>query len=152
MVDSFGRFCDTCASLDLVAAIEAPVRALSPLATTLKLIAEAGRSNGVVCLDPLALFNAGDRPDVLEGQDPQLFPYTQITDGTSPGERCRPGDGSALVSKILDLLPAELPLSLEWPAPKGSDYAAADWAKQALEGTKRFLDDYYASKRSAVGA
>ena len=58
----------------------------------------------------------------------------------------RPGDGNAQVGDLLDALTANITLSLEWPAPKGSNYTSLGWARFALEGTRRFLDDYYGRK------
>jgi hypothetical protein len=58
----------------------------------------------------------------------------------------RPGDGEARVDALLDALPADIPLSLEWPAPKDSSYAAVEWAKFSIEGTQRFLREYYAAR------
>ena len=53
------------------------------------------------------------------------------------------------VDALLDALPADIPLSLEWPAPKDSNYTAEEWANFAIEGTRRFLSDYYAQRRAA---
>ena len=50
--DSFGRFCDLAAQFNLIAAIEAPVGTLSPVANAFRVIEESGRTNGVVCIDP----------------------------------------------------------------------------------------------------
>jgi len=77
-----------------------------------------------------------------------LLPYTQINDGKRDDRaRLRPGDGDAEVGKLLDALPAGLPLSLEWPAPKDSHYTSEAWARLALEGTQRFLAEYSATAR-----
>ena len=40
---------------------------------------------------------------------------------------------------------ANVPVSLEWPAPRDSAYIAEDWAREAIEGTRRFLSEYYAA-------
>ena len=56
----------------------------------------------------------------------------------------RPGDGEANLDAFLDALPANIPLSLEWPAPKDSSYTADAWAKFSIEGTRRFLNEYTA--------
>jgi sugar phosphate isomerase/epimerase len=148
--DSFGAFCDVAASYGLTAAIEAPVGTLSPIDAAFRVIQESGRQNAVVCIDPTALMRAGDTPDMLQGRDPRLLPYTQINDGKRDDRaRIRPGDGDAVVDKLLDALPAEVPLSLEWPAPKGSSYTAEEWARFAIQGTRRFLDEYYAARVAA---
>jgi sugar phosphate isomerase/epimerase len=145
--DNFARFCDAAADYQLVAAIEAPVGTLSPIANAFRVISETGRTNVAVCIDPTAFLRAGDTADTLSGYDPRLLPYTQINDGKRDvRERVRPGDGDARVGELLDALPKDISLSLEWPAPRDSSYEATEWARTALEGTRRFLDDYYASK------
>jgi sugar phosphate isomerase/epimerase len=148
--DNFGRFCDVAAGYELTVAIEAPVGTLSPIAAAFRVIEETGRQNAVVCIDPTALLRAGDTPAVLAGRDARLLPYTQINDGKRErSERMRPGDGEAAVDALLDALPAEIPLSLEWPAPKEASYAAAEWAQLAMDGTRRFLSEYYAARAVA---
>jgi sugar phosphate isomerase/epimerase len=146
--DNFGRFCDAAARVELTASLEAPVnsRAVNTLPLALQLIADTGRTNAVICLDPLQYFRAGHSVDLLQGQDPRLFPYTQITDGLATGGRCALGEGAVPLRAMLDVLPAELPLSLEWAAPAGTSYAAAEWARRVLEHTRRYLHDYYAEK------
>ena len=143
--DNFAHFCDVAAGFGLVAAIEAPVGTLSPMDAVFRMIEESGRSNAVACIDPTAFMRAGDTPEVLHGRDAALLPYTQLNDGKREGGgRVRPGDGDARVDALLDALPANIPLSLEWPAPKDAEYTAEAWAKLAMEGTRRFLRDYEA--------
>jgi sugar phosphate isomerase/epimerase len=141
--DNFGRFCDVAGEYGLTAAIEAPVGTISPIAAAFKIIAESGRSNAVLCIDPTAFLRAGDTPEDLDGADPRLLPYTQLNDGLRErSPRMRPGDGEANLDAFLDALPPNIPLSLEWPAPKDSSYSAEEWAREALAGTRRFLTDY----------
>src|SRR5579859_1131424 len=83
--DSFGRFCDVAAGYGLTAAIEAPVGTLSPIAAAFRVIAESGRKNAVVCIDPTAFLRAGDTARLLDGRDPALLPYAQINDGRREG-------------------------------------------------------------------
>jgi sugar phosphate isomerase/epimerase len=148
--DSFGRFCDIAADLGLTAAIEAPVGTLSPISAAFRVIEESGRKNAVVCIDPTAFMRAGDSPSALDGRDAALLPYTQMNDGKREGGgRLRPGDGDAAVDALLAALPENIPLSLEWPAPRDSRYSADEWARLAIDGTRRFLNDYYASRKVA---
>jgi sugar phosphate isomerase/epimerase len=142
-VDNFGKFCDLAGSFGLIAAIEVPIGTISPTAKGLQIIAEAGRSNAALCIDPGVFHRVGDTPAVLHGAHPRLTPYTQINDTLPDVGRVRPGDGNAQVGELLDALTANITLSLEWPAPKGLNYTALGWAKFALEGTRRFLSDYY---------
>jgi sugar phosphate isomerase/epimerase len=148
MCDNFGRFCNAAARMGLTAALEAPVnsRTVNTLPLALQLIADTGRNNAVICLDPLQYFRAGHSVDLLRGQDPRLFPYTQITDGLATGARSALGEGAVPLHDMLDVLPAGLPLSLEWPAPAGMSYTAAEWARMALEHTRRYLQHYDAEK------
>jgi len=78
-VDNFGRFCDAVAKLGMTVAMEAPVtqNTVNTLPMALQVIAEAGRPNPVICLDPLHFMRSGHTPDDLKGLDPKLFPYTQ---------------------------------------------------------------------------
>jgi sugar phosphate isomerase/epimerase len=143
--DSFGQICDIAGEYGLVAAIEAPVGTLSPISAAFQVIEETGRKNAVVCIDPTAFARAGDTPASLQRRDPALLPYTQLNDGKREGgPRLRPGDGEAAVAALLSALPKDIPLSLEWPPPRDSSYSAEEWARVAMEGTRRFLKDYYA--------
>jgi sugar phosphate isomerase/epimerase len=92
---------------------------------------------------------AGDTAAELSGRNQALLPYTQINDIKREGNagRVRPGDGDADVEALLNALPADIPLSLEWPAPRDSNYSAEAWARTAIDGTRRFLNDYYAHKK-----
>ena len=148
LCNNFGRFCDAAARVGLTAALEAPVnsRAVNTLPLALRLIADTGRENAVICLDPLQYFRAGHSVELLQGQEPRLFPYTQITDGLHTGGRSALGEGAVPLREMLDVLPADLPLSLEWPVPSGTSYTAAEWARVALEHTRRYLQRYYAEK------
>jgi sugar phosphate isomerase/epimerase len=151
MVQNFGRFCDIAGGLGMVASLEAPVvsRQINTMAKALRLVEESG-NKAVICIDPYQFHRVGDTPAILRGLSPKLLPYTQITDGYNDptrGGRSGLGEGDVPLAEILDELTPELPLSLEWPAPRGSGYGAHEWAKMALEGTRRYLDDYYASRK-----
>jgi hypothetical protein len=123
------------------------VGTLSPISAAFRVIEETGKKNAVVCIDPTAFPRAGNTADELAGFDPRLMPYTQLKDGKREGAgRLRPGEGDAALDAFLDAMPTNVPLSLEWPAPKDSSYSADEWAKLAMDGTRRFLDDYYASR------
>ena len=141
--DNFARFCDVAAGFGLTAAIEAPVGTLSPMEAVFRLIQESGRRNAVACIDPTAFMRAGDTPDVLHGRDPSLLPYAQLNDGKREGGgRVRPGDGDARVDALLDALPANIPLSLEWPAPKDSQHTAEEWVElESVARCARILAD-----------
>ncbi len=148
-VENYTKFCELAASFGLITAIEAPVvsRKVNRLEKAVNLCKATGRSDAVVCLDPMQFFRVGDTADMIKSYDPALFPYTQITDGPQTGERCALGAGGADNYGILDNLAPNVPISLEWPAPSGSNYTPVEWAKYALDGCNAYLDAYYAAKK-----
>ena len=162
MRDNFGLFCDEARRFNLTATVEfVPTRPLSTLAMTTRMIAEAGRGNAAVCIDPLHFTRTGGRPADIATLDPKLFPYTQINDGVlfpgepnpahfgkmPQGERRMLGKGDVDLAGLLDALPAGLPLSVEIPISLGAGlrdvaarpYSPAEWAKVALDDTRDFL-------------
>jgi len=149
--DHFGALCDTAAQLGLTIALEAPVaqNTVNSLPLAVKLLAEGGRQNAVICLDPFHFWRVGHAPSLLQTYDARLFPYTQLddgvdTDGPPPRGRRAIGSGQVPLAEILDALPAGLPLSIEWGRAAGSGESAAAWAKRALEATRSFLGTYAA--------
>jgi sugar phosphate isomerase/epimerase len=159
--DNFRRMCETAARLGLVCSVEfAVMRPLATLGQTLKLIAEGGGGNAVICLDPLNLMRSGGKPADLAALDPQLFPYAQISDGLmepgvpdlsmlgrmGPNQRRLLGEGVMPVAEILDALPPNLPLSVEMPAPADMQVSDREWAKTTLDNTRSFLQRYHHAK------
>jgi sugar phosphate isomerase/epimerase len=149
--NNFGALCDAASTLGMTVSLEAPVgqNAVNTLPLALKLLEDTGRQNSVICLDPFHFWRVGHDASLLQGKDARLFPYTQIddgvdTDGPPPRGRREPGLGMVPLYAILDALPPNLPLSVEWGRPKDAGYSAAEWARIALEATRRFVDGYYA--------
>jgi sugar phosphate isomerase/epimerase len=156
MRENFERLCDLAAGRGLVCAIEpAVIRPLANLPQTLALIAEAKRANAAICVDPLNFVRAGDTAADLALVDPKLLPYAQITDGMIlPGEpnpamlgrmpanqRRLMGEGMVPVAEILDVLPAGLPLSVEFPPPDAATDERA-WAALVHGNVRAWLDRY----------
>jgi len=153
--DNLARFCDLARPFGVTAAVEfAVIRPLATLGQTLRLLADAGRENAVVCLDPLNHIRGGGTVAELRAADPRLFPYAQISDGVlgpgepdpralgrmSPNQRRLPGEGTLPLHEILDALPPGLPLSVELPMPKSERKSAREWARATANSTRRFLD------------
>ena len=155
--DNFARLCDVASRLHMTVTLEAPVNqnALNTMPKAYQLIEESGKDNAAICLDPFHFWRAGHDASLLRGHDAHLFPYTQIddgvdTDGPPPRGRCEIGAGQVPLFDILDALPPGLPLSIEWGrARDSSSYSAAEWAKLALDATRRFVERYEASPRPA---
>ena len=156
--DNFAQLCDAAANLKMTVALEAPVgqNTVNTLPLALQLIADSGRQNAVVCLDPFHFWRVGHDPSLLSGQDARLFPYTQFddgvdTDGPPPRGRRAPGEGQVPLGAILDVLPEGLPLSIEYGRPRDGSISAAEWAKHALDASRRFVEAYDAAKQEAHG-
>ena len=175
MRDNFGSFCDEARRFNLTATVEfVPTRPLCTLAMTARMIAEAGRENAAVCIDPLHFTRTGGRPTDIAAFDPKLFPYTQINDGVlfpgepnpahfgkmRQGERRMLGRGDVDLVALLDALPAGLPLSVEIPISLGAGlrdvavrpYTPAEWAKVALDDTRDFLAGHARAKEKRMRA
>ncbi len=152
MVDNFGRLCDNARELGMSCVLEAPVnrRVLKTLDLNLKLIKDAGRENVGLSIDPAQYTRSGGTPGMLEYVDPKLFPYAQINDTASiePGNPlCMPGDGVVPLAKLLDVLPADLPLGLEYHH-RDERYTDLGWATHVLDGTRRFLRAYHEAREA----
>jgi sugar phosphate isomerase/epimerase len=150
MVDNFGTLCDNAREYGLICALEAPVnrRALTSTELNLKLIADSGRENAAICIDPVQFHRAGDSVELVSKLDAKLVPYTQICDAktmTPMEPYCMPGDGIVPMRELLDVLPDGLPLSLEYHY-RDERYTPLAWATHVLDGTHRFLNNYYAGK------
>jgi sugar phosphate isomerase/epimerase len=150
LVDNFGRLSDNAAEYGLVCALEAPVnrRALKTLDLNLKLIEESGRK-AVLSIDPVQFVRAGHSFSRLKELDPALYPYSQICDSTSAevgSPLCMPGEGIVPLQELLDVLPADAPLSLEYHH-RDESFTRAQWAKHVLDGTRAFLRRYHESRR-----
>jgi len=157
--DNFAALCDAAAALGMTVALEAPVgqNTVNTLPLALQLIADSGRPNAAICLDPFHFWRVGHEPSLLAGLEPRLFPYTQFddgvdTDGPPPRGRRAPGDGNVPLAAILDALPAGLPLSIEYGRPRDGSVSAAEWARTALDASRRFMAGYYAAREEANGS
>jgi sugar phosphate isomerase/epimerase len=152
--DKFAEFCDEASRAGLAASLEfVPQRDLATLEQAVQLIGESRRPNAVICVDPLHLARSGGRPADLRHLDRRLLPYIQFSDGMlapgepdlglakriGVGERRLPGQGMLPIAELLEIVPDDLPLSVEVAMPRGQNVAATAWARIVLEETHRFL-------------
>jgi sugar phosphate isomerase/epimerase len=135
----------------------------------MRIIAEAGRGNAVLCLDPVNFVRGGGTPAQIRETGARWFPYAQIADGiVNPGEpdpaklgrmphneRALLGAGMIDLYAILDALPAGIPLSVEipqelsagLPGQDGRAMAPTEWASFLARHTRDFVNGYYAARR-----
>jgi sugar phosphate isomerase/epimerase len=154
LTDNFAGFCERAWRFGLVASLEfVPQRDLATLAQALQLIAESRQPNAAICVDPLHLARGGGTPDDLRNLDIRLLPYIQFSDGVlapgepdlslakriGVGERRLPGRGTLPLAELLEVVPDDVPLSVELPQPPGTSIGSAAWARTVLEETRGFI-------------
>lgn len=173
MRDNFGLFCDHAAQFGLAPTIEfVPTRPLCTMALTVRMIEEAGRDRGTVCLDPMHFMRTGGTGAEIKSYGAKYFPYTQINDGVlfpgepnpadfgkmRQGERKMLGEGDVPLEEYLDALPQGLPLSVEIPVELGAGlrdvkakpYSPREWAAVALKSSRDFMEGYYSRRAARV--
>ena len=153
MVQNFGTLCDNAKALGLTCSLEVPVnsRKLNTLELNQELVADSGRENVCFSIDPVQFNRSGASFDVLKDLDPKFLPYTQICDtkGPRPEPYCMPGEGIVPLKQMLDIMPEGIPLSLEYHYREQPGYTTNQWAKYVLDGTRAYLEGYYADKAKA---
>jgi sugar phosphate isomerase/epimerase len=153
--DSFSRFCELTASLDIRAGLE--FMAFSPLTKTLddalRVIARSGHPNSGLTLDALHLMRNGSTPADLAKVAPAMISYVQICDGplTVPPDqqfaealenRQAPGEGTFPLCALIKALDPAVPLALEVPMNARRDrqgMAAIDRARLLMATTRQLL-------------
>jgi sugar phosphate isomerase/epimerase len=103
----------------------------------------------VLSIDPVQYIRAGHDFARLRDLDAALLPYSQICDSKSAtpgGELCMPGEGIVPLAELLDILPPDAPLSLEYHH-RDESYSREAWAQHVLDGTRAFLTRYHATRR-----
>ncbi len=154
LLDNFAGFCERARRLGLAASLEfVPQRDLATLAQALQLIDASGQPNAAICVDPLHLARGAGTPQDLRNLDLRLLPYIQLSDGVladgepdlavarriGVGERRLPGRGMLPLADLLEIVPDNLPLSVEIPRPAGASIADAAWARTVIEETRQFI-------------
>jgi sugar phosphate isomerase/epimerase len=152
--DTIDRFCEVARGSGLMPIIEfCPNRTLATLGQTLDLLAQTGRAEIPILVDPLHLIRSeGTGADLLK-VDPRRFPYAQMSDGVlaagepsleiakgiGVGTRRLPGDGTLPLREIFDALPADVPVSIEVIMDRPPEISPLQWATIALQRTRDFL-------------
>jgi sugar phosphate isomerase/epimerase len=158
LLDNFSGFCERARRFGLTASLEfVPQRDLATLAQARRLITDSGRPDAAICVDPLHLARGGGAPDDLRNLDLRLLPYLQFSDGVlaegepdlnlakriGVGERRLPGQGILPLADLLEVVPDDLPLSVEVARPAGASMADAVWARTVIEETRRFIRSHH---------
>lgn len=126
---NFAAICDRAAPEGLPVSLEfGHFSAVHRLADAVAIVAEAGRPNGHILVDPLHLSRSGGTPADVAANPPALFHYAQFCDAGPDAPRpddvaaireealdgrLMPGDGVLPLGALLQSLPPGLPLSIE---------------------------------------
>jgi len=154
LCETFDRFCAVAQESGLMPIIEfCPNRTLATLGQTLDLLAQTGRTEIPILVDPLHLVRSEGTGADLRKVDPRRFPYAQMSDGqlaagepnleiarrTGVGTRRMPGDGTLPLREIFAALPADLPISIEVIMDRPPEISPLQWATVALQRTRDFF-------------
>ena len=145
LVDTFGRFCALAAPLGIAAIVEFnPARPLATLSQAQQLLAATPQRNTAICVDPLHLARSGSAPEAVRNVDPHHLPYAQFSDGSlAPYARLLPGEGTLPLKALLNVLPADITLSVEVPKPndanRSNDFTPIDWCRHVMNVTRAYL-------------
>lgn len=125
--EAIHRLCEWAAPGNMRVALEfLMITAVRNMTDALDIIARANHPAAALLIDTIHFQRANHQPADLEKVDRALLPYTQVCDGNLNCDdnfesyltdaidlRRIPGEGELPVSKILQALPDEIPLSLE---------------------------------------
>ena len=155
MTDNFAALCDLAAQYGLHPHLEfMPWTDARNLEQAVRVVENAGRSNGCVLVDAFHFDRSGSRLEDLAKVAPARLRYAQLCDvaGPRPGdmqeilrqarnERRFPGEGDCDLAGLLKCLPENLPLSLEIPTVQllEQGVSALQRAQMALDRTRELL-------------
>ena len=129
LVERFAALCELGAPLGLTMDLEAmPWTEVKTLQQCARVVANAGKDNGGVLIDPIHFDRAGNVAADIAAVPRARFHYAQLCDAPAArprdtetllhqarAERLMPGDGGLDLGGILRALPGGLPLGLEIP-------------------------------------
>ncbi len=156
ITDSYGRLCALVADYGLTADLEfMPWTAIKTIADAMELVEAASHPAAAILFDTLHFDRCGSSLAELAAIPRDKINYVQICDGPRPYDtddaammalartaRLVPGDGDIDLAAIADLLPADVPISVEVPnvALSQSESIPA-LVERALLATKRVPRD-----------
>lgn len=155
LIDNFAALCDLAKPYGIYPHLEfMPWTDARDLTQALRIVGQAGRSNGCVLIDAFHFNRSGSSLQELAAVDPARMRYAQLCDVAGPrpndmdeilrqarNERRFPGDGDCDLIGLLRALPANIPLSLEIPTRQLMEQgvSALERAQWALDKTRQVL-------------
>lgn len=154
LTERFAAFCDIAAPFGLTADLEfMPWTGVADLAAAMRVVGASSRSNGGILVDALHFDRSRGNVKDLAALPHEWLHYAQLCDApaaysdttealihTARAERLFPGEGGIDLSRILQALPPDLPISLEVPtATLARHVPAQDRARRALAAARKVL-------------
>jgi sugar phosphate isomerase/epimerase len=169
LVHTFGDFCELAGRYGLTADLEfMPWTDAPDLKRAADIVAQVGRDNAGVLIDPFHLSRSQSRLADIPQVPPGRLHYMQFCDvpaalpptmddilAEARAERRFPGEGELDLIGLLRAMPAGIPLSLEVPTHTlARTMGATERARHALEATRRLLAevDKAPLRRTVMGA
>ncbi len=154
-IATFQRLSDMAGAEGLDALVEFnPYSACPTLAEAVAIVETCGRDNAALVIDVLHLSRSGGSPADLARIDPSLIRLVHLCDAPPPPEASRstaelraesrtarllPGEGALWLDQLLQVVPPQVPLSVEAPSAAHAHLPAAERARRALAATTAFL-------------
>ncbi|MDP4592999.1 MAG: sugar phosphate isomerase/epimerase [Beijerinckiaceae bacterium] len=154
-LQAFQHLCDLAGTCGLEALVEFnPYSGCKNLAEALELVQTSEKDNARLLIDVLHLARSGGSPDDLRAIDPDLIALVHLCDANPPSAsavtdeqlrqesrtaRLYPGEGVLWLEDLLDVIPADTPLSIEAPSAAHAHLSAEDRARAAMSATQALL-------------
>lgn len=155
LTDNFAQLCDLAKPFGIHPHLEfMPWTDACDLTQALRIVENAGRSNGCVLVDAFHFDRSNSQLTDLANVDPARLRYVQLCDVAGPrpadmqeilrqarSERRFPGEGDCDLQGLLQALPANIPVSLEVPTQRllEQGVSALQRAEMALIAAKALL-------------
>ena len=150
LVTSYAKLADAAAEFGLGLAIEfMPSRPMRSLHDARRVISKVGHPNARLLVDVLHLDRSGGTPEELADVDVEQIAYIHLCDApqgppaslTEESRRGRlfPGEGTLPLTRLFDLLPANIDVSLEAPHASHAHLSVRERLMLAGESTLRFM-------------
>jgi len=162
-LDRFCALCDAAAPFGMRVAFEfMKWREVKTIEAALAFTNKADRLNGGVMIDTLHLSRSGGTPKAVAAVPRERLTYVQICDAVAeapPLEELRrearngrlyPGEGALPLEEIVEVLPANVALSIEAPSSRDAGKSVVDRARSAAQALAGFLARCRAHRSEAV--
>ncbi len=164
LVAGYAALSEAAQSFGLGMAIEfMPSRPMRSLVDAMRVLGKVAHPNARLMIDVLHLARSGGTPDDVAALDPKVIAYIQICD--APAERSAPslveesragrlfpGEGGLPLQRLMDVLPADISMSLEAPHAVHAGLPPRERLKIAGESTLRFAAAMRARRRGFAPA